>query len=142
MITVSFDPGLMTGWSVFENDKLINKGQTKFLDMLSELDNLPKPDIVVYEDFQLLPHKAKAQIGSRFETIQAIGMIKSYAHKYKAKVVNQRPGIMPIAEKWTGVKRMKNHAEGHWVCAFLHGSYYLIKEGYAKSQLELQEGKP
>ena len=142
MITVAFDPGLVTGWAVFKDGKVIQKGQTQFLNLLSTLDVLYVPDVVVYEDFQLLPHKAKAQIGSRFETIQAIGMIKAFAHKHKAKIVNQRPGIMPIAERWTGVKRMKNHAEGHWVCAYLHGSYWLIKEGHAKSRLEMQGGKP
>ena len=142
MITVAFDPGLTTGWAVFDDGKLVNKGQTKFLELLTELDGLPVPNLVVYEDFQLLPHKAKAQIGSKFETIQAIGMIKAYAHKHKCGVVVQRPGVKKIAEKWTGVRPPKNHAQSHWVDAFNHGAYHLIKNGLMQSLLEEQGGKP
>lgn len=145
MIIVAFDPGETTGVCIFEqgdgNATPIKYNQIKFSGLLDYLEDGPAPDLIVIEDFQLLPHKAMAQIGSKFETIQAIGMCKSYAHRHRAKVVEQSPRIKKIAEKWTGVNPPSNHKEGHWIDAYNHGMYYMIKNNLAKSQLELQGGE-
>lgn len=140
MIISGFDPGLTTGYCVFESESgkatPLAYNQFKFDDIIAVLDDLQPPDIVVIEDFQLLPHKAKAQIGSKFETIQVIGMLKIWAHKYNAKVELQSPTIKNIAQMWTQVKPVGAHANSHWVDAYNHAMYYMIKNNMAKTQLE------
>lgn len=141
MITVSFDPGLLTGYCVFDNAKIIKYDQVKFLELVGVLEGLPKPDVVVYENFQLYGHKAKQQIGSKFETVQAIGIIKSWAHRNKAIQIEQKPSDKVIAEKWTGVVPTGAHNNNsHWIDAYNHGMFYLIKGGIAKSKLEEEMG--
>lgn len=136
MITISFDPGETTGVAVFDDDKVYSWDQIPMDKILDFLSDEPKPDVVIYENFQLLPHKAKALIGSKFETIQVIGMIKAYAHRHGAELIEQRPGIKSIAEMWTGVKPPKNHKQSHKVDAYNHGAYYLCRIGVMKTELE------
>lgn len=142
MIVIGFDPGETTGVCIFEQEgndaRPIKYDNIKFLELLPWLEDAPKPDVVVIEDFQMLPHKAQALIGSRFETIQAIGMIKSYRHKHRAEQIMQSPIIKKIAEKWTQTPPPKNHKEGHWVDAYNHAMYYMINNGLALSALEKQ----
>jgi hypothetical protein len=150
VIVIAFDPGVTTGWCAFETNpereaKPLAYGQVKFLELISYLETheqLPAPDVVIIESFQLLSHKAQKLIGSKFETIQAIGICKSYAQRHGARIVEQPPTIKNIAQKWTGVKPPSNHAESHWIDAFNHGKYYMIKNEMDKSQLQLQGGKP
>lgn len=140
MIIVAFDPGETTGICVIEqadgDAKPTKYANVPFLELLDWLTSAPKPDVVVYEDFQILPHKAVKFAGSRMETIQAIGMIKSYVHKHRARQVRQSPTIKTIAERWTQIPPPKNHAHGHWVDAYNHGMYWLIEQKLAKTVLQ------
>lgn len=137
MITVAFDPGLTTGYCVFSDGNIVTYDQVKFLELVGILEELPKPDVVIYENFQLFKHKAKQQIGSKFETVQAIGMIKSWAKRNGAEVIEQKPEIKKIAQMWTGMKPTGSHnVNSHWVDAYNHGMYYLIGKGIAKSALD------
>lgn len=140
MIVVGFDPGLTTGICVFEQDgddaKPMAYDNVHFLRILDYLENMPVPAVVIIEDFQLLPHKAMKLAGSKFETIQAIGMIMAYAHKHKAEMHKQSPTIKKVAEKLTQTPPPKNHATGHWVDAYNHAMYWMIKNGKAKTALE------
>lgn len=141
MITVAFDPGLTTGYCIFDDASPVSYGQIHFLKLVELVEGLPKPDVVVYENFQLFGHKAKQQIGSKFETVQAIGIIKSWAKRNKAEQIEQRPSDKAIAQKWTGIVPTGAHnTNSHWVDAFNHGMFYLIKQGIAKSKLEEEMG--
>jgi hypothetical protein len=145
VIVIGFDPGETTGVCVLKQKDGDAQPQQyaniKFLELMDWLDQWPHPDLVVIEDFQLLPHKAQKLAGSRFETIQAIGIIKAYAHRAKARVIIQSPTVKGIAERWTQVPAPKNHAEGHWVDGFNHAMYYLINEKLAKSALQKEMAK-
>lgn len=147
MIVIGFDPGETTGVCVLQQQdgdaKPVQYANVKFLDLMPWLDQWPTPELIIVEDFQLLPHKAQKLAGSRFETIQAIGIIKAYAHRAGAPVHMQSPQIKSIAENWTQVPAPKNHAEGHWVDGFNHAMYYLISQKMAKSALqrEMAAGK-
>lgn len=138
MKLLAFDPGGTTGWCTFVDGNPREYGQIKFDELMSWLDDITAPDIIVYENFQVYSHKAVHLIGSKLETVQAIGIIKSYAHKNKCKLIEQRPQIKKIAQMWTGVTPPKNHDQSHWIDAYNHGAYYLIKNNVMESQLEIK----
>jgi hypothetical protein len=88
--------------------------------------------LVVMEDFRLYAHKAQQQIGSDMQAVKVIGIITTWARLNKIPVVMQMPTIKAIAEKWTKVEPTGDHNRSHWVDAYNHGMYYLIKNGYVK----------
>lgn len=148
---LAFDPGQTTGWCRFaDNGDSVDYGQV-YLDELPGLIDLmviwAKDDplkVIIYEDYRLFGHKAKAQIGSKMPASVAIGSILTLAHRTGAPTVNQEARIKTIAQKWTQLKPPSNHAQSHWVDAYNHGAYYLINEGIKKTALELeaQNGNP
>lgn len=154
MIVVGFDPGVTTGWAGFDTKKdgpnvlpadMVGYGQVRFEELIADLENEPKiygADIVVIESFQLLPSKAQKLIGSKFETIQAIGIIKSWAKRHGAKIVEQPPTIKKIAEKQTQIFPPKNHGQSHWVDAVNHAKYWMIKNNLDLTELAKRGGNP
>lgn len=140
--TLGIDPGLTTGWSIVNSDtgEEVSWLQIKFEDILQHLHTwdcveLGVDDIVV-EDFALLGGKAKAQIGSRFETVQVIGMVKMWAWFTQTPVHLQAPSVKPLAERFTGRKPSGNHALSHHVDAYNHACYWLRQQGRYKTKLE------
>ena len=136
---LAFDPGETTGWASFSNDgNIADKGQLNFNDLCSFLDNYCFPiEAVICEDFRIKRQKAKAFIGNRMETIQAIGAIRAFASRQKVPYILQDSGIKSIAEKWTGVStKGLPHSQTHWIDAFNHGAYYLVRQGIRKTRLE------
>jgi hypothetical protein len=127
---LAIDPGLMNGWALFHDLVFMEMGQISLNDLPAFLENGDEPSLVVVEDYKLFKHLALQQSGSHIEAAKAIGVIESYCNRHGVKMVLQQAGILPIAEKWTNTKRPKNHAKGHQVCAYLHGEYFLIKNGY------------
>lgn len=139
MTYLSFDPGETSGWAKFnEHGDLEDKGQESFETLCRFLDAYSEPvKIVICEDFRIRRNKAKKFIGNRMETIQALGAIRAFAMRHNAEFILQDSGIKTIAERWTGVKPQGPHAQSHWVDAFSHGAYYLIREGIRKHGLEM-----
>jgi hypothetical protein len=133
-----FDPGLSTGWAAFDEKgdvqaKGILRGLDELISFLSDREDYP--DVVIYEGYTVFGHKAKAHIGSKVETVQAIGMIKVYASRWKAEIVEQPSSILSIAQLWSGVRLPSNHDKSHDIAAYNHGVYYLQKSGIRKSRL-------
>jgi len=134
------DPGFTTGISLVD----ITTGHEhswwhiKFPDMLQWLrDNSPESlgiDEIFMEDFALLAGKALAQSGSKFETVQVIGMFALWAQDIPIHM--QPPTIKSMAEKWTGVKPKGTHDKSHHVDAFNHACYGLRKQGRYRTVLE------
>jgi hypothetical protein len=131
---LAIDPGMMLGWAMFNEGEVTNLGQIHFKDFTQWLEDQPRMDLIIVEDFRLFKHKALQQSGSRLETVKCIGIIESYATRNKVNVVLQSSNILPIAEKWTGQKRPSKHEVGHKICAYLHGEYYLIKNNFKEVQ--------
>ena len=141
---LAVDPGETTGWCTFDYKGDVTgsgeiKGEDPFVDFLEALQ--PVPTVIVYEGFQLYGHKAKAQIGSKFRTVQIIGILKAYARTHKSTVdiqlFEQPASILPIAQKWTQVEVPASGRPNHdWTSAYNHGMYWLIKAGVARSFLD------
>lgn len=134
---LAFDPGVSTGWAAFDSAGEVSaKGILRGLDELMDfLEDCTRPETVIYESYRVFGHKAKAHIGSKMETVQAIGVIKARTSRWKCILVEQPSSILPIATKWAGVKLPSNHDKSHDIAAYLHGVYYLQKEGIRESRL-------
>jgi hypothetical protein len=67
---------------------------------------------------------------------QAIGMVKSYATRNGIELIEQSPQILENAQKMSQVKMPSDHNQSHWVAAYLHGFWYLVKQGHTKVNME------
>lgn len=138
MKVLAIDPGGMNGIAWF-NEKYDLEGfhQVKLEELPEWLHNYkPTPDIIVYENFKLWKHRALQQSGSSLPAAQAIGMLKSYAAINKIQLVDQSPQILNPAQKMFQMKMPSDHSQGHWVSAYLHGSWYLVKQGLKRVEME------
>lgn len=134
---LAIDPGVTNGWAVFTGDGKVQEfGQGDLTELYNfcthfELVFGSEPSTVIIESYRVLPtaRSLKANVGSKLETVEAIGLIKSFALGWNCTVVEQEPGIKKIASMWTGIKVPGNHAESHRFDAMLHGFYFLIKNG-------------
>src|SRR6478735_1980723 len=138
---LAIDPGIHNGWAVFEKGVIKDLGSVDGVEAFDVWlhnvvpDKYGHIDVVVIEDFRLFRGKAKQQIGSRFETVQVIGLVQSWARRNKAELVKQGSDILAIAPKWSKMPMPKNHANSHHVSAYNHAFYYLVK-----NDMRLPEG--
>lgn len=138
---LAYDPGKTTGWARFNDDGTIHStGQVDLSGLLTHLadmrDDGEPIKAIIYETFVLFKHKAQQQTGSKMEASQAIGMIKTLHNETGCSLIEQAPNVKYIAQKWSGVKPPSNHADSHWVDAFNHGVFFLVKLGIRKTALE------
>lgn len=137
----SFDPGKITGYCLWNKDaQLLRYGQVtndELIDLLDE-DRFSTVDTVIIEDYKLYSWKAKQQSGNRMHASEAIGILLPYIRRGRKKEVRQPANILTVASRLTNVKMPSNHAQSHWVSAFLHGAYYLIKQGIYETPLEAE----
>lgn len=139
---LAFDPGKTTGWALFGSDgEAIEYGQASLTELMGLCEGWREGDLtaVIYEDWLLFKHKAPKMVGSRMEASQAIGIIKNLAHATGAELVQQPSNIKSIAQMQTQIKPPSNHAQSHWVDAFNHGAYYLIRKGIRRTALEREQ---
>lgn len=98
MSVVALDPGNSTGW-VFRNDVgqltggTIGESHVLLFDLLTSL----RPNIVVYETFQMYPGKAQKLIWNTFYPCEVIGVIKLYAYGNGCKLVGLQPSVKKYA---------------------------------------------
>lgn len=142
---IAFDPGDTTGVVIFSEDCIVMWTAQLSLDELIDWLDMYDPTVqgivthVIVEDYVLFAKRAVRQSGSRMKASQGIGAIKLFARKRNAKVVMQPASILPIAQKFSGVTMPSNHAQSHWVSAFLHGYYWFVQEGRTKTALQLSK---
>jgi len=141
---LSYDPGRTTGWARFTDDgEAAGYGQLTMDELLAHVENmilLHNDDpikVLIVEDFVLFGHKAQQQTGSRMEASQVIGILRTLAERTGAEFFLQPSNIKSLAEKWTQLSpKGMVHSKTHWIDAFNHGAYYLIKQGIRKTELE------
>lgn len=142
-LLVAFDPGDTTGVALFrytpgeKAGRFLNMGQFT----LEELEQFcatfeEEVHAVVYEKYQVLPHKAAVHRGSKLKASQGIGMIKMLARLKSAEIFEQRPDQMHMATKWSGVKLPKTHSQSHQYSAYNHGFFWLYHRDLIESALE------
>lgn len=135
-IMLGIDPGETTGWAlagpqmvpVFRDGTLVNMSQVRGLEALTTfLETLrPIPGLIVFERYVVNQLRADINTGEH-ETIQAIGVIKSYAFRNGIEIVGQMPVCKPQGYAWhhtitkPGVK-----ADSHKRDAHAHLVYYQV----------------
>jgi hypothetical protein len=117
MLIFGLDPGETTGWCLVRSDargiSLVGGGQSPLSVILQralhpgkarawsgdtcefnlqteDIDKefVEKPDLIIYETFRLYQHKALAQIGSQFLTVEVIGVAKYLAAYHGIPIID------------------------------------------------------
>ena len=147
---LAYDPGKTTGWAMFDDaGESVQYGQLSLDELVTHVDSMTTRSLtedplvaIIVEEFKLFGHKAKHQVGSQMEASQAIGILRVLANNTGAEFVLQPPTIKAMAVKWTQLSpKGLAHAKTHWIDAFNHGAYYLIKRGIRKTELERSSGR-
>lgn len=138
MRLLGIDPGGVNGLAWFDEEYNLS-GFTQVT--LNELphwleEHEPKPTLIVLENYKLWKHRALQQAGSSMPAAQAIGMVKSYATRNNIELIEQSPQILENAQKMSQVKMPSDHSQSHWVAAYLHGFWYLVKNEYTQVDME------
>lgn len=138
MTTLAIDPGDTTGIAVIGNSgELLKEWQLSHSDFLDELACpsllLRKTDLVVVENFQLLPHKGRAvsQKASRNVTAaRGIGAVDLWARLRGLELIYRSPAHWRIGLQLAGIEQSKwpkKHDEGHSMCAYGAGFHALVE---------------
>ena len=141
MRILGIDPGGTVGLAWFDNpeDHYFCQGydQVGMDDFPLWLEkHRPIPDLIVLENYRLWKHRAIQQSGSSLPAAQTIGMAKSYAKIRDIKIIEQSPQILQNAEKMSGLSMSgKSHSKTHWVAAYNHVWWYLVKNELAKVEI-------
>lgn len=143
MIT-AWDPGKTTGFAIWSPEgELRELGQCDINDMVTTWRRLEsthgKITAVIYEDFRLFAKKARQQTGSNMPASQVIGMLRTLAELSDAHETVQPANIKDIAIKWSGVARPLDHSATHSIDAYLHGFYWMKRQGIVKTVLQKQK---
>lgn len=98
------DPGNSTGW-LFRNNEGEFTGGT-IVENHKEVANLIykyKPDILIYETFQLYPNKAQKMCWNSFYPVEVIGVIKYVAGLLNIKLIGLQPSVkkFSLAVDWS-----------------------------------------
>lgn len=141
---IAFDPGHTTGWASFGPDGLPKRlegtrlimgqiaGQKGLYDLLDAVRTHPR--VVICEEYVILDYN---HFGEKVETIQTIGILKSFAFRWNARWIEQSRTIKPIAYGMAKslaphIKAQGAKGDSHRKDAFAHGVYYLTKQRILK----------
>jgi hypothetical protein len=142
---LAIDPGeKYNGWATFrDSGDLITMGTIigvdELTDWLERLDHTSLKRVIV-EDYRLGIVKGKnfgaaKQQGSRALTVKTIGRIESWAYRNgKIPVELQPNSIKPTAYMWAGITVPKNKNLSHETDAYVHGVYWLQRNGIRRPQ--------
>lgn len=92
----------VTGWALYYDNKPKSVGQIRSVEYSSQMEywtehlnliELLSPEFIVLEEYKLYAHTASAQIGSSFETVQLIGVLKYYCAIHNIPIVLQSAKI-------------------------------------------------
>lgn len=130
-----FDPGENTGWVsalVDNNNKKlwISKAGTAVRDhrKIAELFDTYKPDVVVFERFNLYPGMAKTLSWNTFYPCEVIGVIRYLCDARGIPYYEQAPSIKKYAgglqQDWVELRHRCEVTE-HSKDAYLHLKYFL-----------------
>lgn len=155
-LVLSFDPGKNhggktsgTGWCMQDENTVYDFGVTQDLTTflhryvmevaMGAKPNM-RPDVVVYEGYQIRKETVAQNVGIPLTTIENIGAIKLLARLVGCTtVVQYLPQQKPTQWKATGKNPTKvPKAQSHWIDAYNHGRYYLITHNLAPSALEME----
>ena len=140
-VYLALDPGETTGFAAFDAKGDSTEIGEVFSD--AELDDLLdrlSPTVVIVEDWIQNPHAHMG--GNKQLTARTIGSVESWARRHNAKVVLQPNTIKSIGYMWAGISKAKAKSMSHRADAYVHGVYYLQRQGIRHPQQASKDVKP
>lgn len=130
---LAIDPGHATGWAKFDESGDVTgfgtlHGKSEVYKMLDEIN----PSVVICEEW--ISAGGKTFGGDRMVTVRIIGAIEMWCEQHDVPLHMQPNTVKPIAYLWSGIKKPKNHSLSHETDAYVHGVYWLQKNGVRKPQ--------
>jgi len=150
MTTLAVDPGNTTGIAIIgTSGELLLEFQMphdEFIEFLvhgnpAARQAMRHVDLVVVEDFKLLPGKARAVSQKKSRTVDAargIGAADLWARQRAIELVYRDPSHWRIGLQLAGIEPArwpKNHSEGHSMCAYGAGFHALVELGLVQTRL-------
>ena len=150
MTTLAVDPGDTTGIALIgKSGELLLEFQMSHDELIEFLVHanpaarmaMRHVDLVVVEDFKLLPGKARAvsQKASRNVTAaRGIGALELWAAQRAVELIYRDPSHWRIGLQLAGIepsKWPKQHKDGHSMCAYGAGFHALVELGLVQSRL-------
>ncbi len=150
MTTLAVDPGDTTGIALIgKSGELLLEFQMPHEELIEFLVHgnpaarqaLRHVDLVVVEDFKLLPGKARAvsQKTSRNVTAaRGIGALQLWAASRGVELIYRDPSHWRIGLQLAGIEPSrwpKQHKDGHSMCAYGAGFHALVELGLVQSRL-------
>ena len=127
-----FDPGDSTGWCFQDITGRLTGGTAKKVhEEVAQLIELLKPDVVIFERFNLYPQKAKSLAWNSFYPCEVIGVIRFLCDRYRIPYVEQSPGIKKYSggfkQDWDYLKEHKTGSvTEHTKDAYQHYRYFIL----------------
>lgn len=130
---LALDPGNSTGWATFnEKGEVGGFGTLRKREEVYEKLEEEQPKVLIVEDW--ITRQGINLGGTKLEVVRVIGAVECWAYFHQADVHLQPNTIKPIGYKWAGLTKPKNHDMSHETDAYVHGVYWLQKNGIRKPQ--------
>lgn len=138
---LAFDPGETTGWALHGPQFLpkLPDGLPRFMGSIMGLRALtafleafrPLPDIVIVERY-VISDLDRDKNSGELETVQAIGIIKSWCYRNKIPVYGQLRDRKPYGYGWSPIINSPgSKANSHKNDAHAHNVYFQVKHKFA-----------
>ena len=124
-----FDPGDSTGWCYRDNTgKVIGGTCDKQHAQVAERIITLRPDICVFERFNLYPQMAKSLAWNSFYPCEVIGVIRYLCTQEHIPIVEQAPSVKKyfggFKDDWEQLKRSSRRVTEHTKDAYMHLKYF------------------
>lgn len=124
-----FDPGDHTGWCFRDTSGRVVGGTCGKHHMeVAERIQILRPDIVVFERFNLYPQMAKSLAWNSFYPCEVIGVIRYLCDRYSIPIVEQAPSVKKyfggFQQDWDQLKALSQNVTEHTKDAYQHLKYF------------------
>jgi hypothetical protein len=124
-----FDPGDHTGWCFRDTSGRVVGGTCGKHHMeVAERIQILRPDIVVFERFNLYPQMAKSLAWNSFYPCEVIGVIRYLCDRYSIPIVEQAPSVKKyfggFQQDWDQLKALSQDVTEHTKDAYQHLKYF------------------
>lgn len=121
-------------FNVFNEEQL-----DKYLDYLTNTHKESKIEHIIIEEYRIFNDKFNHQ-GDKVYTAQVIGMLKRFARTLNIPYTEQPARVRSVSALWSGAKVPRGHMPD-WMSAYLHGYYWLHKNGFIPPRVLEENGK-
>lgn len=150
MTTLAVDPGNTVGVAIIGNSgELLLEFQMphgEFVEFLAHGNPAARQamrsvDLVVVEEFKLLPGKARAVSQTKSRSLEAskgVGALELWAAQRAIELIYRDPSHWRIGLMLAGIEEKqwpKKHEDGHSMCAYGAGFHALVELGLVESRI-------